>query len=143
ELDGVDGVGRRAAARGIKELGAHDARRPIHTHDAKGVVADGANGPRDMRAVVVVVQGITGVVNCVKTVRTGGTRDEAAADVDREGGGRRPDIRGQIRMRVVDASIDYGYDVGARACRDIPRESGADVCARRAGNSENGLAGVP
>ena len=53
--------------------------------------------------------------------------------VDREGRRRRPDVRGEIRMRVVDAGVDDRDDLRRRTERHVPRLRCVNVGARDAG----------
>jgi hypothetical protein len=46
---------------------------------------------------------------------------------------RRPDVRCEIRMRVVDPAVDYRDDAGTRSRRDAPRLRRTDLGAVCAG----------
>ena len=120
ELDGVDRVGKRPGAGAVEEFGRHDAGGPVDACSPDVVIANGADRACDMRPVAVVVPRIAGVRDRVETMRARGTGDRLAPDGDRELRRRRPDVRRQIGVGVVDACIDNGDDVRTRSRRYVP-----------------------
>src|SRR5205085_4363812 len=101
-VDRLDGVTDPTGSTRVQELEAHDADRRIDADHADLVVPDGADRPRDVCAVVVVVQRIARVRDGVVAVAPGRTA------VDRAG--IRPDVRSQVRVVVVDAGVDDADD---------------------------------
>src|SRR5207302_7437620 len=63
-----DGVGNETIARGVQKVARHDLHLPGHSHHADTVVAQGADGAADVRAVAVIVHGIAVVGNGVDAV---------------------------------------------------------------------------
>ena len=82
ELDRLDGVVGEAAGIGVEELGADQARDPVHTGHADAVVAGGADGARYVGAVIVIVLRVAGVGDRVEAVRPGGAGDGRPAHDD-------------------------------------------------------------
>src|SRR5262245_47271235 len=61
-VESIDGGTDTAAPRRVVELHRHQLHIPVHADDASAVVACRTEDARDMRAVVVVVEGIVVVV---------------------------------------------------------------------------------
>src|SRR5438309_10871780 len=38
-------------------------------------------------------------------------------------------MRSQVRVRIIDAGVDYGDDIRARSFGNVPRSNGADISA--------------
>ena len=110
ELHRVDGVGECACPARRQELQAHHAREPVDAGDACAVVADGADRAGDVCAVEMIVERIARPRKRVEAVRARGAGDRLTADRDAEARRRGPDIRRQIRMRIVDAGVDDADD---------------------------------
>ena len=119
---------RRTAAARVEKLQPHDRHLPVDPCDAGAIVADRADRAGHMGAVRVVVEHVGGVGGEVpaedvvdKTVAI--VVDAVACRL----AGIAPDVRGQIRMVVIDAGVDHGDDHRPRAGGDIPRRRGVDV----------------
>ena len=105
------------AAVGVQELEGHDLDVPVDAGDADAVVAHGADGAGDVRAVAVVVHRVAVVVDEVVAVDVVDVAvavvvDAVAGDLARVG----PDVGGQVGVGVVDAGVDHGHD-GRAGCR--------------------------
>src|SRR5439155_327050 len=115
---------------------------PVDAGDTCAVVADRANRAGDVRPVEVIVERIARARERVEAVCAGGARDGQAGYVDGKGRRRRPDVRREIRMRVVDAGVDDPDDGVARAEGAIPRGRRMDVGARCADDAVDRLPDV-
>ena len=131
EIDRVDRIRNRASAARRQKLQAHHGGHPVHACDADGVVADRADRAGYVRAVIVVVHRIAAPRDGVEPMGAGGACDRDAPDDDGEWRRRRPDVRRQVGMGVVNAGINDGDDVRWRPERDVPRFGRANVGARR------------
>ena len=119
---------RRAAAARVEELQPHDRNLPVDTRDAGAIVADGADRAGHVGAVRVVIEHIGGVGGEVPAIDV---VDEAVCIVV-DAVARRlawvaPDVRGEVRMVVVDTGVDHGDDHRSRSGGDVPRRRGVDV----------------
>ena len=121
------------AAEEAQELERHDPDVPAHAHRAEPVVAHGADGARDVRAVTDVVDRVGVVVHEVVAVVVVDVAVEIVVDpVARNLAGVGPHVRRQVGVRVVHAGIDDADDHVARSGGGRPRARSADVGARRA-----------
>src|SRR5262249_36442688 len=71
-----------------------------------------------------------------------GTGDPPPADNDAEARRRRPHVRREIRMRVIDSGVDNADDVRSRTGGEIPCGGRIDVGARRSWIATDDLTGV-
>ena len=117
-------------------------RDPVHAGDPDAVIATGANRARHMSAMPLVVERIACIGDRIEPVRTRRAIDHYAADIDGERRRRRPDVGGQVRMRVVHAGIDDTYDNRSRSGGNVPRFRRIDVCVRDSGNAQDRLTRV-
>src|SRR5262249_38854679 len=127
-VQGADGVAHVPAARGVEELEGHELCVPVDPGDADPVVADGPDRPGDVGAVAVVVHRVRVIVGevvpvDVVAVAVAVVVDAIARDLARVG----PDVRGQVRVVVVDAGVNHGDDGVAGAGAGVPGLRGVDV----------------
>jgi hypothetical protein len=98
-------VGRPLAVRG-DELERHDLDVPVHARDADSVVSPGADRPRDVRPVTVVVGRVVVVVDEIPTMDVVDVAVAVVVDPVRGAAragfaGVRPDVRGEVGMVPV------------------------------------------
>ena len=118
--------------------------RPGDAGDADAVVAGGADGARDMGAVVVIVPRVTAHLEGVESVGARGARDRLAAHHDRERRRSGPEIRDEIGVRVVDSGVEDRHHGRRGIGGQIPGRRRSDVGPRRAGGrAVHDLSDVP
>ena len=117
-----------AAAATAEELQAHDRDLPVHANDARAIVANAADGARDMGAVTVVVHRVAVVVDEIVAVDV---VDKAVAvvvhAVARNLTRVLPGIGSKVAMGVVDAGVDDSDHDIPRTGGDIPRFECVDI----------------
>ena len=124
----------------IERLDGHDLDVPIDTDHSQRVVADGANGARDVRPVIMIVHRISVVVDEVIAVDI---VNESVPVVIHSWSAVQflriaPHVLRQILVGIIDPGIDDGHDRLATAGRDLPRLGRIDIHIR----SSTGLPGV-
>jgi hypothetical protein len=108
----------RAVADVVESAHGHHLRAPGHAHDAFTVVAGGGDRARHVRSVSMRVTWIGvrhgGEVIGTHEVPSPHVVDVAVAvvvhTVARDLAGVRPDVRGQVGVRFVEAGVDHGHD---------------------------------
>src|SRR5262249_39937579 len=104
-VDGLGGAGLVAGPDGVEPFHGHDLRDPIHTYHADRIVSLRPDGPRRVRAVVVVVQRPLGVIDEIPTDVVVGMGGVAVLGVAGEG----PATGAQIVAVAV--AVHIGQDV--------------------------------
>jgi hypothetical protein len=126
--DGVDRIRGEAVAIGGDELERHDPGAPSHAHHAAAVVAHRTDGAGHVRAVAVVVHRVAVAVGEVVAVHI---IDVAVAVVVNTIAGDlarvRPDVRGEVGVRVVDTRVDHRDDHVGGLGDGVPGLGGIDV----------------
>ena len=124
---------RVATALRVEKLQRHDLGIPVDAGDADAVVADGGDGSRHVRSVIVVVERITVVVGEVVSVDI---VDEAIAVVVDSVVGNfiriDPHVCREIDVTIIDSRVDHRHDGLAAADRRIPGFRRIDVGVDRA-----------
>src|SRR5438105_8669139 len=98
-----------------------NAGSPVDADYAEAVVTHSPDGPTDMRAMAVIISRVTGIVDRVKPMRSGGALNANSIDHKSKRSRRTPAVRCKVRVAAIDSGIDNGRDNRAVAGRQTPR----------------------
>src|SRR5678816_79766 len=144
--NGIGGCTDGTIAACIQVFERHQLYGPGHPGDAHAIVADGTDCPGDVRAVSVVVERIVGVVHEVPAAKV--VNVSVAVVVDAVGRlvvalrigahftGVQPNVRGEVRVVVINARVSDANDDRAGVGADTP-------CLRRIDVRVGGAASLP
>ena len=113
---------------------------PVHAGHSRTIIASAPDRPRAVSAMIVVIERGASVGDGVEAMRPRRAIDRLAPDLHAESRRRRPDVRGQVGMVIVNACVDHADHDRRSACRNVPGLSRINVRVGRAGCATDGLA---